>query len=224
MPRPPCPSASTCLPVPTVLSGTAGSILTTLCTHCTDTSTQHRVTLLLLPGTLMANSCASSLAGSLRYHHWISKEYEVDPLARKAQGISISSPSLTVTSLGTSVKVPGRGRQRDKGWLTGGSKPTPDFFGEWELRSPGAERFRAARAPCTVTSRCRGSSGQERFDGGLNSLPTPSPPRSSGEAPGRRHCCPPPPPPSRPGSPPVPAPGAPHSPVTPKSRGALTIR
>lgn len=32
------------------------------------------ITLLLLPGLLMASSWASSRAGSLRYHHWISKE------------------------------------------------------------------------------------------------------------------------------------------------------
>ena len=38
-------------------------------------------------------------------------QFVCDPLARKAQGISISSPSLTVTSLGTSVKVAGRGTQ-----------------------------------------------------------------------------------------------------------------
>jgi hypothetical protein len=36
----------------------------------------------------------------------------VAPLARNAQGISISSPSRTVTSLGTSVNVAGGGRER----------------------------------------------------------------------------------------------------------------
>lgn len=63
------------------------------------------ITLLLLPGAVIASSNVVSLVASLRYHHWISKEKDVDPLARKAQGISISSPSLTVTSLGTSVNV-----------------------------------------------------------------------------------------------------------------------
>lgn len=72
---------------------------------CIRTRSFEFITLLLVPVPLLANSWASSWAGSLRYHHWISKEYEVDPLARKAQGISISSPSLTVTSLGTSVNV-----------------------------------------------------------------------------------------------------------------------
>ncbi len=63
-------------------------------------------TLALLAGALICSSWASSLgASSLRYHHWISRENGETPTARKAHGISMSSPSPTLTSLGTSVNV-----------------------------------------------------------------------------------------------------------------------
>lgn len=65
---------------------------------------QKPFTLGLLAGALIWSSWASSLgADSLRYHHWISKENGETPTARKAHGISMSSPSPTLTSLGTSV-------------------------------------------------------------------------------------------------------------------------
>lgn len=47
------------------------------------------------------------------------------PLARNAQGISISSPSRTVTSLGTSVNVAGGGRER-RDQLKGGGLGQPE--------------------------------------------------------------------------------------------------
>lgn len=95
-------------------------------------------TLLRAPGALSARPCGSSRGGSLRYHHWISSEYEAAPLARNAQGISMSSPSRTVTSLGTSVNVAGGGRRerRDKPWGGG-------------LGQPQARRWLGSRASCS---------------------------------------------------------------------------
>lgn len=69
------------------------------------------VTLLRAPGALSASSCSSSRGGARRCHHWISSENAGPPLARNAQGISMSSPSRTVTSLGTSVNVAGGGEE-----------------------------------------------------------------------------------------------------------------
>lgn len=74
------------------------------------------ITLALLAVALICSSCASSLgAASLRYHHWISREKGEAPTARKAHGISMSSPSSTLTSLGTSVNVANAGRGETRG-------------------------------------------------------------------------------------------------------------
>lgn len=60
-------------------------------------------TLALLAGAVICSS--SSDISFFRYHHWISKDMGAELTALKAQGILTSSPSPTLTSLGTSVNV-----------------------------------------------------------------------------------------------------------------------
>lgn len=61
-------------------------------------------TLSLFVGAPICSSCGRSFGlSSFRYHHCISKDMGAELRALKAQGISTSSPSPTLTSLGTSV-------------------------------------------------------------------------------------------------------------------------
>lgn len=65
-----------------------------------------RHTLALLIGAPICSSCGRSLElSSFRYHHCISKDMGAELTALKAHGISTSSPSPTLTSLGTSVNA-----------------------------------------------------------------------------------------------------------------------
>lgn len=66
----------------------------------------YRHTLALFVGAPICSSCGRSLGlSSFRYHHCISKDMGAELTALKAQGISTSSPSPTLTSLGTSVNA-----------------------------------------------------------------------------------------------------------------------